>query len=561
MLLNFEKSLPLICNNYSKIFNLKIKISGSLAYTDGSVIVIPRMDLNNEFNVRLIHGLLAHEAAHCRYSDFILLNTISNTSSFYKMLLNALEDIRIESLISKEFVGVYENLSLLHSYIGNKNYQNLKKNNSIPCLFLIIWYINIYLNIYVNNYYGYIAHVWYIYNQLKIRTNANFVRELTKILRKFLSCKSTSDVLYICDLIYDWVKVSSKDFQDKSEISNDKTLDNLLDENYSKENSQDNSNDKADTNDSINRLGERAIFRKYNDSLEIFNLIDSSRFFKDICEFINKEKVANLDVSSPRDDLGYFDIEKAIGSYVDENFLVRCLNRSRTLRKTFTRKAISYVKKHRSYAKKNGLIDPYKAQFLPYGEENLFKIKNYFRDFNTSIYIIGDRSGSMAQQCKIETHLDRCYMACESSLSLALALDSVPGIDVSVSYFPGNEFEVMEILEIGQKAFKNWPNFFQGACGSTPLAQAIWYNLHKALNDKKSNRKIFIIITDGIPDSVTQAKVAYDFAVSQGVEIYAIGIETSFVNNIFKNFILLNKADDLSISLFSLLQDIINKDF
>lgn len=138
MLLNFEKSLPLICNNYSKIFNLKIKISGSLAYTDGSVIVIPRMDLNNEFNVRLIHGLLAHEAAHCRYSDFILLNTISNTSSFYKMLLNALEDIRIESLISKEFVGVYENLSLLHSYIGNKNYQNLKKNNSIPCLFLII---------------------------------------------------------------------------------------------------------------------------------------------------------------------------------------------------------------------------------------------------------------------------------------------------------------------------------------------------------------------------------------------------------------------------------------
>ena len=46
--------------NYAKLFGVKVKIAGSVAYTNGKLINIPRLDLDDPVAARLAYGYLAH---------------------------------------------------------------------------------------------------------------------------------------------------------------------------------------------------------------------------------------------------------------------------------------------------------------------------------------------------------------------------------------------------------------------------------------------------------------------------------------------------------------------
>ena len=114
---NLVNALPIMVNNYSKLFGVSVRIQGTCAYTNGKVITIPRLDISDPTKARLAYGYLAHEASHVRYTDFALLEKTDLKNDFFLFsLFNILEDSRIEALIAKEYIGVYENLSLLNDY-------------------------------------------------------------------------------------------------------------------------------------------------------------------------------------------------------------------------------------------------------------------------------------------------------------------------------------------------------------------------------------------------------------------------------------------------------------
>ena len=114
---DFSQALPIMVNNYSKLFGIIVKMQGSVAYTNGKEITIPRLDINDPVKSRLAYGYLAHEAAHIRYTNFKLLNEDDLANDYLAFtLFNILEDSRIEALIAKEYIGVYENLYLLNNY-------------------------------------------------------------------------------------------------------------------------------------------------------------------------------------------------------------------------------------------------------------------------------------------------------------------------------------------------------------------------------------------------------------------------------------------------------------
>ena len=63
------------------------------ACTDGDTIVIPELSLDKQLNQKkssIFRGLVDHESAHVRYTDFETLDVIKDKPSYIKLLLNVI---------------------------------------------------------------------------------------------------------------------------------------------------------------------------------------------------------------------------------------------------------------------------------------------------------------------------------------------------------------------------------------------------------------------------------------------------------------------------------------
>src|SRR5574344_1161585 len=163
MAFDMSQALPIMVNNYAKLFGITVKMQGSLAYTNGKVITIPRLDINNPVKSRLAYGFLAHESAHIRYTDFSLLKENKIKGFFLGFsLFNILEDSRIETLIAREYIGVYENLSLLNDYY--EKFSSSRKRAA------------------------------FLYFHLRKRITPKRINQIAKIVRKNAEAKNSHDV-------------------------------------------------------------------------------------------------------------------------------------------------------------------------------------------------------------------------------------------------------------------------------------------------------------------------------------------------------------------------------
>ena len=116
---NLSNALPIMVNNYAKLFGVSVRIQGSTAYTNGKVITIPRLDIKNPIKARLAYGYLAHESAHIRYTDFSILkkDKIKN-NLFLFSLFNILEDSRIRLKVEDRMKGLRQSEALFQHW-GN----------------------------------------------------------------------------------------------------------------------------------------------------------------------------------------------------------------------------------------------------------------------------------------------------------------------------------------------------------------------------------------------------------------------------------------------------------
>ncbi|MCF8026679.1 MAG: hypothetical protein K9K82_14475 [Desulfobacteraceae bacterium] len=108
-----ERALPIVARTISEKHSgkLNVFVGGNRACTDGKNIYLPTLPESKEARI-LARGYIDHEAAHIRYTDF----QVKNDS-----MTNALEDIRIEKLISKTFLGARKNLRDLTNWFVQQN--------------------------------------------------------------------------------------------------------------------------------------------------------------------------------------------------------------------------------------------------------------------------------------------------------------------------------------------------------------------------------------------------------------------------------------------------------
>src|SRR5664280_1897398 len=97
-----QHAFPIVAAAIGNRFGIKVQVGGDQAYTNGKSIQLPAYAGDDPDYQEVAWGLLAHEAAHIRYSDFSIAY---GPSVLRRRLSGAIEDVRIEYELAKDFPG------------------------------------------------------------------------------------------------------------------------------------------------------------------------------------------------------------------------------------------------------------------------------------------------------------------------------------------------------------------------------------------------------------------------------------------------------------------------
>lgn len=537
---HLTNALPIMVNNYSKMFGVSVRMQGTSAYTNGKTITIPRLDINNPAKARLAYGYLAHESAHVRYTDFKLIKQEFIKEDLLRFsLFNILEDSRIEALISREYIGVYENLSLLNDYYEHDWIAFCQNVSKINVLNVILSFIQSYSQVHCQHFFTSRARAVKLYTHLKNRMKERLLKRIAKLTKKCSKAKSSKEVLYFVDEIYEILASDENEFKnEKLKFMSEQKLNDEL-QNYEEKHGT--IKDEHQKN-FIKELIKLKLASKGDPS----NVTPSQSAAKIV------EENGTGQSSSSREDLGLFNEKECQPGKHD---YIRHIDGSYALRRALNMKARSYVEAFGFTTDKGSRIDPLKAQKVCVGETNIFKDRVSNSGFSTSVHLLVDVSSSMLTSDGLEC--TRCEEACKVALMICMALEGIDGIKTMATYFPGDTSEYEIALRDNEKVSHVASRFDQRPRGSTPLAQGLWYAFQK-IEKLECRRNIILVITDGMPDSVNNVDTCFKYAKNRNIEIYALSIRSSLILKLFEKAQVLENASELekvSFDLFSKLFD------
>jgi cobaltochelatase CobT len=185
-------------------------------------------------------------------------------------------------------------------------------------------------------------------------------------------------------------------------------------------------------------------------------------------------------------------------------------------------------------------VDGKRLTRLASGDSRVFIQRDEMRRPDTSVHVLLDASGSMG--CSQE-------VANQATVSLALAISTIPKCDIAASVFPGIGGEVSPIIRRGQQVRACLSRFAVRSDGGTPLAEAMLYAARELAASKRP-RKVLIIITDGAPNKAGSVRYMNSL-IEKHVDVYAIGIGSTAVSHFFKKWSVINDVNELQKALFT----------
>ncbi|MGN0909632.1 MAG: hypothetical protein ACI4NA_08415 [Succinivibrio sp.] len=529
-----EGALPIIVANYARAFGVKVRMQGASAYTNGSTITIPRLDLADPVTSRMAYGYLAHESAHVRYSDFQAAARIKRRYLLHT-LANIIEDARIERLIGRQFVGVWENLELLRSN-PDSGYEQFKAGAPmLETLQQVLAFVLYYTGAYCQRFRVLRPRAAYMLSLLRRRMDHATLRRICSTSLMVLDAADTAASVAIAKRIINILNV-----------------DGVLTRGA-----------RGDLEGGARGRGGRGggrpgrvLMRKFCDELS-----EAEARLK-ACTRGEMAKVApGADHAAAvtalgkagmcaRDDLGSFEAGQCRPGRAEFG---RNAASSARLRRELSARVRAYVEEYGSTCARGSRLNPWRLALAPIGETRVFRDRIVRRDNSTSVHLLVDSSGSMLTFDDRRV-ITRCEAACRCALALALALEGISGIHTMCSFFPGAEHEVDVCLRFGQRASERQPFFDQAPRGSTPLAQAVWHAVACA-GRVDARRHVVIVITDGIPDSVGQARTALRMASERGVEVFGIGICLDFIRTLIPGSTVISDPSEVLDAVFSMFKN------
>ncbi len=536
--------LPLLIGSYARKFGVELLMYGHTAFTNGSQITIPRLDLSDPAGMNLAYGYVGHECGHIRFTDFSVIKDLAESSTLFS-LFNALEDARIERLqvwcwpgMEKTFEG---RTSALQKDLCEK-IRELRANQDIATILML--------------YVLFKAHEEWTrssvlrrlrrFSQMALRSMlpASVIEAVNQIISGVTYKDSSADVLKTAETLLSFIKKyvrknneeydrRQKQEQERQEQQAAQTSgsDDWETDLFADQPSPDAPADQP-RKPNLSRLMKefdfdpKLIKAMEDDFSPVQRLRVASSVDGAVPTMETEMERRSYGIGGAQDfggvssgsakpgEKGQQLYEKVIrgGFRVQVSDLMRAyeewLNGTRDSGRILDVRAYN-----------NRIINGFKV----------FKARKLRQQINTSVELLVDCSGSMAAICP-ESSARRFEVANECALGLAMGMEGIRNLDREVIYFPGTFAEFDDICSKDQVVKNRGKYFAQTPRSCTPLTQALLHAVERLPEKSPYQRNIIVVVTDGKPDCRDTAEKVIRRCTELGVEIYAIGIgETACV--------------------------------
>jgi len=594
-----HNAFPIVAAAIGNRFGIKVSVGGDQAYTDGKSIQLPAYEGDDPDYQDYAWGLLAHEAAHIRYSDFSLGY---GNSVLRRRLCGAIEDVRIEHELAKDFPGTRLTLrTVIDKMIARGGFVSASESDH-PA----------------NVLYGYVlkslrarvlgqSALHLLVEQTETALKAKFPKGAVTRLKGLLSevpegLQSEPDCLHLTDRILTMIEQEFEQQRQRNQApqsadeesspepdDTDRDTDSAnSDCSYATEQTEPDERLPNDTGDdpssasdghdasnpgnpddepttlsgssSANPQGDDEDNTEMTDPMGVLQTLLSagdSDIDQDLFESLKSalslaaENVSELLMPSgnepPIDDRsGAFLLRKVQSESGKIRAALQGLVQSQTLNRS-------------QHACRGRRMDGKRLHRLPLGETKVFQRKQVKAAPNTAIHLLLDKSESMGYQVTDDQGQpmgSRMPIALEATLALALAFEGIPGVNPGVTAFPGHQDDsVFRLLEHGQRVNARTGAFSLAATGSTPMTEAIWFGAASLLRCREP-RKVLMVMTDGQPNDTLSTLDILQRCRDSGIETVGIGLGLD-VSHLFPIAITINDLSELRAQLFELSKSVL----
>ncbi len=521
--------LPLLASILGDRYGVQVRIGGKEACTNGKVIHLPSLPMDCEPELlALAKGFTDHEAAHIRHTDFSVLKT-ANLDPVTFNLFNCLEDWRVEKKLSGIFPGCRRNLNwLIRRFFVE---QALPRAGDDSPALAVLDYVLL------------TVRAWDVDEVTPARQNAASIMEqhfpglkeaLDAIMAKaYIHCPDTKAAVeyarQIAICVRQWEPpqptATSEGTNKKGQGATPRATE--------------------EANDSATQINQQSEPVQPSSVLPLKALFHAEvqDLPQQLGEIIAIE-LANSSVESVGDGLTVAVEGTRHAAPLPAEQKLQALQASIALR-TRLQSFLQAQKQRRCSIGRKGTLHANSLHRLQVGNARVFQKESVQLGLNTAVHILLDVSGSMAG-----APINLANQAC---FAVATALSHIRGVNPAVTAFPAVSVtnSVFPIMRHGQAM----PDIFDiRASGGTPLAGALWWVLQTML-PLKEQRKMILVITDGMPDNPLAANNAIGVAQQLSFEVYGLGIRDEHITYLLPHTSrVVNDLPDLVPAVFAMLQ-------
>ncbi len=592
-----HNAFPIVAAAIGNRFGVKVSVGGDQAYTDGKSIQLPAYEGDDAEYQDIAWGLLAHEAAHIRYSDFTLHY---GNSVLRRRLCNAIEDVRIEYELAKDFPGTRLTIRTVIEKMIAKDDFVASRIDEHPANILYSYVLKSLRARVLGQ-----SALRPLVEETEIALKATFPNGAVTRLKGLLSevpegLHSESDCLHLTDRILTMIEQEFEQQRQRNQArpsANEDTPPESDDTDQDSESANSENSNGSDSEDDMEhdqRLpadndDEQSSESGGNDDSNPENPDDepsaqaenssSDPQGDDEESTVNADPVGVLQtlLSAADSDIDQdlFETLKSSLSLAAENvsellmpsgneppmddragaFLLRKVqSESGKIRAALQGLVQSQTMNRSQHACRGRRMDGKRLHRLPLGETKVFQRKQAKSSPNTAIHLLLDKSESMGYQVSDSQGQpigSRMPIALVATLALALAFEGIPGVNPGVTAFPGHQDDsVFRLLEHGQRVNARTGAFSLAATGSTPMTEAIWFGAASLLCCREP-RKVLMVMTDGQPNDTLSTLDILQRCRDSGIETVGIGLGLD-VSHLFPIAITINDLSELRAQLFEL---------
>jgi len=521
--------LPLLASILGDRYGVQVRIGGKEACTNGKVIHLPSLPIDCEPELlALAKGFTDHEAAHIRHTDFSVLKA-ANLDPVTFNLFNCLEDWRVEKKLSGIFPGCRRNLNWLIRRFFVEQAQ-LRAGDDSPALAVL-------------DYVLLTVRAWDVDEVTPARQHAASIVEqhfpsligaLDAILVKaYIHCPDTKAAVEYARQI----AICVRQWEPPQPAATNEGTNN---------NGQ-GATPRAtgEPNDSATQIDQQSEPVQLPSALPLKALFhaEAQDFPQQLGEIMSIE-LTNCSSEFVGDALTVAVEGTRHAAPLPAEKKLQALQASIALR-TRLQGFLQAQTQRRCGIGRRGTLHANSLHRLQVGNARVFQKESEQQGVNTAVHILLDASGSMAG-APINLANRACFV-------VATALSHIGGVNPAVTAFPATMVtnSVFPIMRHGQAV----PDMFDiRASGGTPLAGPLWWVLQTML-PLKEQRKMILIITDGMPDNQLAANNAIGVAQKLGFEVYGLGIRDEHITHLLPHSSrVVNDLPDLVPAVFAMLQ-------